>query len=135
MKVLNGIITAVFVTIFFFLMILTAQAGSPDIKAAKMHTQAMVEEGERMIGHGNLGHLDMMIEQAEAMMKHAKEALEAIPSNNTHGKEAVDHIKEGIGHLEEAIARGRKGNLDAAMAHAHKAMAHAKQGNLHAQGM
>jgi len=127
MKVLSGIITAVFVTIFFFSMVMTIQAGSPDIKAAQMHAQSVVEEAEQMMNHGDQGHMDVMIRHAEAMIQHAKQAIHFTPADNMHGKEAVARLKEAIDHVEELIPRAKKGRADAAMAHANKAFAHAKE--------
>ncbi|MCI0526561.1 MAG: hypothetical protein L0Y56_03790, partial [Nitrospira sp.] len=108
------------------LTVLTVQAGSPDIKAARVHAQSMVEEAEEMMNHGNQGHVDVMVRHAEAMIKHAKEVIEAIPPDNMHGKEAVARLKQAIDHAEELLPHAEKGHQDAAMAHANKAFAHAK---------
>ena len=111
------------------------QAGSPDAKAAQMHVQSMVDEGEQMMSHGDQGHLDVMIRHAEAMQEHAKAAMEAAPSNDMHGKKVMECLKEAIGHLDEAIVHARRVHGDAAMAHAKKAMAHAREGAKHANEM
>ncbi len=135
MKVLSGIITAIIVSIFFFSMVMTIQAGSPDIKMAKLHAQSMVDEAGQMMSHGDQGHLDKMMQHAEAMIKHAKEAIELMPSGSEHSDEAVSRMKEAIDHAEEAVARGRNGDLEMAMAHANKAFAHAKEAKKHVDQM
>ncbi len=135
MKILSGIITAVFVSIFFFSIVMTIHAGSPDVSAAKMHAQSMVEEAEQMMNHGDQGHLDTMMQHAEAMIKHAKEAIDLMPSGSEHSDEAVSRMKEAIDHAEEAVVRGRNGNLEMAMAHANKAFAHAKEAKKHIDQM
>jgi len=135
MKVCERAFVVSFVMALVFLASMAAQAGEPDLKAAKMHGQAMVDEAGQMMSHGDQGHLDTMMQHAEAMIKHAKEAIGFMPSGSEHSDEAVSRMKEAIDHAEEAVARGRSGNLEMAMAHANKAFAHAKEAKKHIDQM
>ncbi|MEK7870846.1 MAG: hypothetical protein AAB244_00520, partial [Nitrospirota bacterium] len=71
----------------------------------------------------------------KAMIDSAKKALDAIPSDNTHGKEAATHIQEAITHADEAVKLAGAGKGKDALTHADTAVSHAKEGNKHAQGM
>ena len=126
--------TIVFTVLAVALFIGYAAAGG-DIKTAKKNCEEMVKHGDEMIEHGKAGHLDIMSTHGKAMIDSAKKALDAIPSDNTHGKEAATHIQEAITHADEAVKLAGAGKGKDALTHADTAVSHAKEGNKHAQGM
>lgn len=126
--------TIVFTVLAVALFIGYAAAGA-DVKTAKKNCDEMVKHGNEMIEHGKAGHLDIMSTHGKAMIASAKKAIDAIPSDNAHGKEAVTHIQEAIKHADEAVKLASAGNGKDAMTHATAAMEHANEGNKHAQAM
>ena len=102
---------------------------------AKKHSAEMMEQADDMVGHGEAGHLDIMIKHAKSMVMHAKAAVKAIGSGGGHGKTGKKHIEAAIEEAEKAIDHGGQGHGGIAMKHARSAEGHAKEGNMHVMEM
>ena len=130
-NILYKTLTAQLVLLILIAIPLIVRAGATD--TAKGHILSMMEAGKQMMSHGEQGHWDLMVRQAEAMREHARAVLQALPPDHGQSREAVGHLKEAIGHLEELIARRTKSHGELLMAHAKKAMSHAGRAAKHVQ--
>lgn len=103
----------VFGTILLFWIVPVAHA------EAKGHCGEMVKEAQQAVDHGKAGHINVLVEHAEAMIKHGTECEKE--------STAKDHVKEALKHEGEAVEHGKAGHLDVALHHAEGALTHAKE--------
>ena len=101
-----------------------------DTSKVKMHSEAMLENAEDMVAHGEAGHMDILIKHAKEMIKHAQGTVSSL-HDDEHGKIAKKHIEMAIEEAEAAIDHGGQGHPDVAMKHANSALEHAKEGDSH----
>jgi hypothetical protein len=101
-----------------------------DTSKAKKHSEAMLENAEDMVAHGEEGHMDILIKHAKEMIKHAKGTISSL-HDDEHGKMAKKHIEMAIKEAESAIDHGGQGHPDVAMKHANSALEHAEEGDSH----
>lgn len=103
-------------------------AGGDDAKA---HGKETIFSAEKMVDHGDQGHMDVMAKHAKELMMHAEETIKALPAGDMHGDEVKGHFQEAITEAEKAIDHGGQGHEDVAMKHAKSALMHTQEGGKH----
>ena len=73
------------------------------LEEALMYMDATLAEVESAAKHAKQGHAGEMSTHSNQAIRHAKEAIEVMPTKNPHGREAESLLKEAIANLTDAV--------------------------------
>ncbi len=99
-------------------VMVSAPYGASQAWAGGGHVADSLEHAQKAEEHGKQGHADVLVENAEEALKHAKMAQKETPNM---------HLDKGISELEKAISHGKQGHADVATGYAESAIKHLKE--------
>ncbi len=99
-------------------VMVSAPYGASQAWAGGGHVADSLEDAQKAEEHGKQGHADVLVENAEEALKHAKMAQKETPNM---------HLDKGISELEKAISHGKQGHADVATGYAESAIKHLKE--------
>ena len=124
----------IIILISFGLVCIGGNIAGADVAGSKeaiSYMNATVSAVENAAKHAKQGDDQQVSLHARQAIEHAKQAINAMPMGDPHGREASSLLKEAIMNLDKAIERANGGSAKEATDHVNSALDFADAAILH----